>query len=828
MPVSFWLCSLWAQATPAAPAQPAGAARLLAILRNYLYGIGEPSITINAQLPWPLGFVEVGPALTWLKVVGLMALLGWAGAWMVTAIKERTVPKEMNIAGLVAIFGSIAAVLVLMGQAEQKAQTLPTALLRVVSVLAWAFRLAMIVWAEWALWSAVRGYGKAADRWTLVGVHLAFAFGVGAGYVVQPLMIEMARQYKVQAPSPLISGVRMAGTFMGFVVLARVVGLLVGEVVAIRWRRIYSIAWHTVVESYRRMWAPWVLIAVFVVILAFTDWFLHAPRGREAELGRLFVGSLSLLISLLLTAMVTILTPISLPNDIQQQTIYTVVSKPVRRLELIWGRMLGFMALVTALLVLFGGLSLIYLERTINKTIAATDAAAAAEARLGHVPRADQLREEANQLRARKSARVPVKGLLSFIDSQGIPRIKGIDVGQELESRSFVEGATQSEAIWTFGVVPDPHFRGVILDRRVPVDLLLRSGTVEDIQNQAAVLQMRAAAIKARLAQPDGGGSGARGLATERDRLLEQAKPIAQKAEALRQQADDVLAQARAAAAAGAKDKARDFLKRYDELHSPPIPVEMTFNVFRTTKGAVIGEAVFASLKVSNPNDLLKPPFLKIFPVHEYYTDRLYFPASYLVGSNGNLKIEVQCQSATQYLGMAESDLYVLASRGSFEVNYIKGLAGIWLQAMVLTAIGVFAGTFLSWPVALLTTVFFFLAGQVAFTFLQDFAMQATPLGGGPFESLIRLVTHANLMTELAPTPAVITAKTLDALVMPVMSRLVFVVPNFSALDVSNTVADGFAVDNGLLMGNILMGLAYALPFSVAAYFILKNREVAA
>ncbi len=44
----------------------------------------------------------------------------------------------------------------------------------------------------------------------------------------------------------------------------------------------------------------------------------------------------------------------------------------------------------------------------------------------------------------------------------------------------------------------------------------------------------------------------------------------------------------------------------------------------------------------------------------------------------------------------------------------MKGLFGIWLQAMVLTAIGVFAGTFLSWPVALLFTIAFFVAGHAA------------------------------------------------------------------------------------------------------------------
>ena len=100
--------------------------------------------------------------------------------------------------------------------------------------------------------------------------------------------------------------------------------------------------------------------------------------------------------------------------------------------------------------------------------------------------------------------------------------------------------------------------------------------------------------------------------------------------------------------------------------------------------------------------------------------------------------------------------------------------------------------------------------------------------GGGPFESLIRLLGHENLQSDLSPTLAVVSAKTLDQLVLPVMSRLVYVVPNFGALDVSNTVADGFAVTESLLFNHVLLAIAYALPFSVAGYFILKHREVAA
>ena len=193
----------------------------------------------------------------------------------------------------------------------------------------------------------------------------------------------------------------------------------------------------------------------------------------------------------------------------------------------------------------------------------------------------------------------------------------------------------------------------------------------------------------------------------------------------------------------------------------------------------------------------------------------------------GDLKIEIRCISPTQYLGMAESDLYLLSSNGNFGANYMKGLFGVWLQAMVLTAIGVFAGTFLSWPVALLTTIAFFFAGQLLYDFLVDFTRQAV-LGGGPFESLIRLVTHDNQMSELAPTAGVVIAKTLDSLLMPVMSMLVYIVPNFQALDVSNSVADGFAVSWPTMISNTLLALAYALPFSIVGYFILKNREVAA
>ena len=80
----------------------------------------------------------------------------------------------------------------------------------------------------------------------------------------------------------------------------------------------------------------------------------------------------------------------------------------------------------------------------------------------------------------------------------------------------------------------------------------------------------------------------------------------------------------------------------------------------------------------------------------------------------------------------------------------------------------------------------------------------------------------------MAVLAGVVVAKTFDQFLTPILSRLIFVVPNLSALDVSNTVAAGFAVGTHTLIDHILLGLGYALPMTAAAYFILKNREVAA
>ena len=790
-----------------------------------------------------------GPFITWAKVVGLFALLAWVLTAIVRSARPESIGRRgrgLDSLGRAGIIGT--AILLAFGgaalfQALDQYDRLKLGSigpLTVPGALATLGGLGLVIWADVIIWMQAFRARKPGPIALASLVHLAIGFGVVVGFLIPGEVI--VRQFieeglwrptesSPQVPAILLGpgahfleGLRLGATYAGLVVLGYFALAVFHEVVRLRWRRIYAIAWQTIVESTRRMWAPWVVLTLFVVILAFLGWFLR--DNRVAELAKLFVGSLSFVISLLLTLMIVTLAPISLPNDIRHQTIYTVVSKPVRRLELIWGRLLGYMVIVTVLVLVFGGVSLLYLDRVVGSQIDLTRGRAREALADSRIDEARQLDDSASQLAYRMSARLPLYAQLTFIDSQGQPKSRGINVGMEQVKRSHIEGATPSKAIWRYGIVADPLNPAAIpVDTRLDVDSLLRPDSIEAVENRLVLAQQDLESLQA---------------GAQTSTRPEQVRSNAQRQQQLRDsiarlQADyygmtaldkSLRDEARALRSSGDVTAANQKLAEADKAHSRAIPIEMTFNIYRISKGQ-LGEAVKASITVTNPFNPKLPPARIVFDVREYYTVRQSFPSRMLVGSRGALEVVVQCITPSQYLGMAREDFYILSHIGGFRANYLRGLSGIWLQTLVLSAIGLLAGTFLSWPVAILLTMAAYLAGMLAVGLLGDLARNQV-LGGGPFESLIRLLAHNNQMSELTPTIGVILAKTFDQLIMPFLARLPFLIPNLSALDVSNKVALGFAVTWGDLFQHIGLGLAYAVPFSVVAYFILKNREVAA
>src|SRR5690606_895309 len=93
-----------------------------------------------------------------------------------------------------------------------------------------------------------------------------------------------------------------------------------------------------------------------------------------------------------------------------------------------------------------------------------------------------------------------------------------------------------------------------------------------------------------------------------------------------------------------------------------------------------------------------------------------------------------------------------------FASGYFKAVFGIWLMTVLVVVLGVTASTFLKGPVATLLTFTLIVIGSPFRGFMDELAVNyersvttqgATLEGGGPLESIIRIVRHMNPSQEL-------------------------------------------------------------------------------
>lgn len=542
-------------------------------------------------------------------------------------------------------------------------------------------------------------------------------------------------------------------------------------------RRLFAIARLAVLEAIRRR----VLIAfgVFVVVLLLAGLFLDVKNEAPA---RLYLSSVHFVSNILLMLLGLFLATFSLPNDIKSKTIYTVVTKPVRASEIVFGRIIGFTMVGTALLLVMAVSSYIFVVRglTHTHTIAAEEFTDIPPATSGGKSPGKQARTSTNQYHSHKvviptggkprveqsaghwhsidvsgegadavytigppegmlEARVPVYGKLQFLDRNGQPGV-GINVGDEWEYRAYVEGGTASEAVWTFEGVTRERF-------------------------------------------PDG------------------------------------------------------------------LPVEMNFQVFRTYKGN-IERGVLGELTVRNPS-----PDARIrssapipFESKEFVIDTRQIPSKLkpanrgaqgvdskgeidlfddLVDDKGRVQIVLRCVEPAQYFGAAQADLYIRASDQPFFLNFAKGFLGIWLQMLLIISFGVMFSTFLSGPVAMLATLSALVLGFFG-QFIRE-VNSGTIQGGGPLESIIRIVTQVNMQVDLEGNAVAIgIVKAIDFVMMQAMNAMTYLLPDYGKFSTADYVAYGYNIDFNLIAQHATMGLTYFLVISVIGYFCLKTREIAA
>lgn len=184
-------------------------------------------------------------------------------------------------------------------------------------------------------------------------------------------------------------------------------------------KRVGAITSLTLKEAIRRK--ALLVFVVFAVLFMFGGWFLSNTNSRE-EL------QLSVYVSFVLTAIGWLIFPVALilscwglPEDIRLRSLHTVVTKPVRRSEIVLGRILGFAGVGTLVVGIMSVLGYIWIIRQVPENV-----------------------------KSRLIARVPVYGNLNFRDRQGEAAEAGVNTGDINDYRSYIEGATKARAKWLF------------------------------------------------------------------------------------------------------------------------------------------------------------------------------------------------------------------------------------------------------------------------------------------------------------------------------------------------------------------------------------------
>jgi ABC-type transport system involved in multi-copper enzyme maturation permease subunit len=271
--------------------------------------------------------------------------------------------------------------------------------------------------------SYVPAWQKMLGRLCILGMVLGYG-----GYFVTQAPVYFAgllNALQGEAPSlkPLGSeAVQQDLLYLGAISALLAVGLpFLADLLRLRWRRIWALALLSFKEAIRRR-VLWVFSALLLVFL-FASWFL--PYKPEDQV-RNYVQVIFFAMTYLLLFTAGLLAAFSIPADIRSNTIHTIVTKPVEKFEIVVGRFLGFMLLMTIVLVVMTAVSLLYSFRE-------TDPDAADES---------------------MRARVPVYGDRDFYSKDG--KFQGENVGREWEYRKYIAGGARSSqrALYTFRSLP--------------------------------------------------------------------------------------------------------------------------------------------------------------------------------------------------------------------------------------------------------------------------------------------------------------------------------------------------------------------------------------
>ncbi len=619
------------------------------------------------------------------------------------------------------------------------------------------------------------------------------------------------------------------GPIEAFYIVAGVSGQALPDFFGTSIRRVWAIAGLAIKEALRRR-IVLVTFGIFALSLLFGGWFMNSGSDHP---DRIYVNFVLWGTQLLVLMMGMLISAFSLPDDIKKKTIYTIVTKPVRATEIVVGRIVGFGLLGTSLLALMGLISYLFVVGTLSHSHQiAGDTNTTAEFELVNP---DLQVKETGQ---RVSANALEQGYTGF-DSGHRHRI---EIREEIRQpgnppkymANVIKGRTKIRE------------DGKIIYQRVFV--LRASGhshaarVIGEGKNPEIELGPAYGYFRARV-----------------PKYCEYVKFYDQKGE--QTSGIDVGKEwgyrGYITGGGGTENsslsKAVFHFESFSEgsFQNPDVlPLEMTLGVFRTTKGdierRVIGSLQFKSRLSegsnefrfeSDPIDFETDEYtLQIRPVSRKLSGRKIDSKGKVVeegefdlfddyAANGQFDLELRCLDRNQYIGVARADVYFRSRDNSYGLNFAKGYLGIWCQMMIIISMGVAFSTFLSAPIVMLSSLVAIIVGFCT-PFIRDIDNPELT-GGGPIESMYRLITQKNMQEGLGEGVVVTLMQQADSFMVKCLESLTYIVPNFTQMNFSDFLTYGYSVDNDRLFVAMMIAFAFCLGLSVLGYFCLKTREIA-